>query len=521
MVLSYTDDFQVTWQDPARNDESWVFDRLHAPWAQPPLTQAIFERIMALAFDVPTVFVNCYAFMRDFGPPPATPEVEARGPIPIWDEEFEPAVRVACATMRGRGYDSMSAPELAAALPRYFDETGQAFRYTTIVIFAFMRPTSRLIEFLEAELGEEGGALAAGLLQGYDNVTTRADSALQALVDLASVHAGLAKALKDGDYATVPKREGGQAFLTALRDFTAAYGWRADSWYMAHLPTWAEDETLVMRLIGRYLADPAHAPGTALARSVALREQAEREAAQKLPADKLARFQELLEASTDHVGISEDRAYWQLQISGSIRVPVLALGRKLVAAGAIDEPNDIFYLSLDEVQAAAGAPSARDWRSIVTANKAELARCQKLTPPQYLGRPPSMSRAPADLQAVMKHLRGYGVSLSTDLRRVNGVAASRGVHRGTARVIKGLDEGDRLDPGDILVCRTTAPPWTTLFAIAGAVVSDAGGLLSHTAICAREYGIPAVVATQVATMKIPDGATITVDGENGHVTIED
>jgi pyruvate,water dikinase len=78
-----------------------------------------------------------------------------------------------------------------------------------------------------------------------------------------------------------------------------------------------------------------------------------------------------------------------------------------------------------------------------------------------------------------------------------------------------------VQPGDILICRTTAPPWTSLFSIAGGVVSDAGGLLSHTAICAREYGIPAVVATQVATTAIPEGATITVDGTTGRVTIED
>ena len=102
MVLSYNDAFEVTWADPARDNESWVHDRLHAPWAQPPLTQAIFERIMDLAFDCPTVFVNCYGFMRDFGPPNATPEVEARGPIPIWEEEFEPIVRASCKTMRTR-----------------------------------------------------------------------------------------------------------------------------------------------------------------------------------------------------------------------------------------------------------------------------------------------------------------------------------------------------------------------------------------------------------------------------------
>ena len=100
------------------------------------------------------------------------------------------------------------------------------------------------------------------------------------------------------------------------------------------------------------------------------------------------------------------------------------------------------------------------------------------------------------------------------------MGASKGTVRGRARVIFGLDESDRLQPGDILVCRTTAPPWTSLFAIAGGVVSDAGGILSHTAICAREYGIPCVVATQVATAQIPDGAWITIDGEKGVITIE-
>lgn len=519
MVISYTDDFQVTWKNPARASESWVFDRLHAPWAQPPLTQAIFERIMHTAFDVPTVFVNNYGFMRDFGPPPPTPEVEARGPIAIWAEEFEPAVRAACHLMRSRDYDAMTDAELLDALPGYFDDTGAAFRYTTILVFAFMRPTAALIQFLEDTLGEAAGALAARLLQGYDNVTTTTGAGMARLVDLATSRPGVSAALQSGDFAALPGVAGGPEFLAALREYIAEYGWRADSWYMAHLPTWAEDETLPMTLIGRYLSDPEHSPGAALARAASIRGEAMREAEARVPPELHPRFHALLNASNDHVAISEDRAFWQLQISGSIRVPVMNLARRLVTRGALDDANDIFFLTLDEVRAAVGDP-ARPWRRIADANKAELARCQKLTPPQYLGVPPSVSKAPPDLQIVMKHLRGYGVVLSEDERRVNGVAASKGVHRGIARVIKGLDEAHRLQPGDILVCRTTAPPWTSLFSIAGGVVSDAGGLLSHTAICAREYGIPAVVATQVGTQRIPDGARVTIDGEKGFVVIE-
>jgi pyruvate,water dikinase len=87
-------------------------------------------------------------------------------------------------------------------------------------------------------------------------------------------------------------------------------------------------------------------------------------------------------------------------------------------------------------------------------------------------------------------------------------------------VIRDLSESGRLQQGDVLVCPSTAPPWTPLFAIASAVVTDTGGILSHSAICAREYGLPCVVGTQTATQQIPDGAMITVDGAKGEVRIE-
>jgi phosphohistidine swiveling domain-containing protein len=519
MVISYRDDFEVTWADPARANESWVHDRLHAPWAQPPLTQALFERIMAIAFGVPTVFVNNYGFMRNFGPPPATQEVEARGPIAIWEEDFEPHVRLACLEMHNRDYEALSTVQLAERLPQYFEETAEVFRYTTIVIFAFLRPTAALITFLEAELGDEGGLLAARLLQGFDNESTTAGMALAELTRMAAASPALAEALQAGRFAAVPDVEGGAEFAGRLNEYIGEYGWRADSWYMAHLPTWAEDPTLAMAMIGRYLDDPSRSPEAGLQRSAPVREAAVAEAEGKLASDKVARFRELLEASNDHVAISESRAAWQLQISGSVRVPTLALGRRLAAQGAIAEPNDIFYLTMEQVQAAARDASA-SYREAVDAAKAELRRCERLTAPAYIGVAPSMSTAPPDLQAVMRHLRGYGVTLSEDARQVNGMGASKGVATGRARVIFGLDESGRLEPGDILVCRTTAPPWTQLFAIAGGVVTDAGGLLSHSAICAREYGIPAVVATQVGTAQIPDGALITVDGEKGTVVIE-
>jgi pyruvate,water dikinase len=87
-------------------------------------------------------------------------------------------------------------------------------------------------------------------------------------------------------------------------------------------------------------------------------------------------------------------------------------------------------------------------------------------------------------------------------------------------VIPSLDDADRLKSGEILVCPATMPPWTPLFALASGIVTDQGGVLSHTAIVAREYRIPAVVGTKLATSLIKDGQTITVDGTEGTVRLE-
>src|SRR5204862_335686 len=104
---------------------------------------------------------------------------------------------------------------------------------------------------------------------------------------------------------------------------------------------------------------------------------------------------------------------------------------------------------------------------------------------------------------------------------LKGNGASKGQARGRARVVRSLTEAEALQPDDVLVCRATSPPWTPLFAVAAAVVTETGGVLSHSAICAREYAIPCVVGLQGAMAKIPEGAIISVDGTRGTVTIEE
>ena len=102
---------------------------------------------------------------------------------------------------------------------------------------------------------------------------------------------------------------------------------------------------------------------------------------------------------------------------------------------------------------------------------------------------------------------------------LNGTAASAGTAHGTARVINGPDDFGRFQLGDVLVCRTTDPAWTPLFGMAAAVVTESGGMLSHAAIVAREFGIPAVVGVRDAMTLLADGTSVTINGSLGTVTV--
>jgi|SRR6476620_2829105 pyruvate,water dikinase len=100
---------------------------------------------------------------------------------------------------------------------------------------------------------------------------------------------------------------------------------------------------------------------------------------------------------------------------------------------------------------------------------------------------------------------------------LTGIAAGPGTAVGPARIIDGLDDFPRFRPGDVLVCRTTSPAWTPLFALACAVVTETGGMAAHAAIVARELGIPAVVAASGAMIALTDGEPVRVDGTHGHI----
>ena len=517
MVSSFDESFRVTWQNPRDAESIWAIDRNHFSHPVPPLAEELYRRIIAASWETPCVFVNGYAYLRDFGPPPTPPEVTERGAPSVWRQDYLPKVRQLCAAIRVRDYDSMTPAAIVAMLPRIFAESAEAFRYPTVVASAFMGPGMALADFCEREIGSEGPLLVATLLQGFANESIAAGVSLGELAEFAQSKPEVAQALAEGRYDDISSLPGGEEFSSRLVSVLDNYGWRADDWSLVHLPTWIEEPKTPLFLIGRYLADPSRSPAEAMRRSVQLREATARDIESRLAPEKRPQFQQMLAAAQSHVQFSEERALWQLVAVGSVRVPLLTLGRQLVESGVLNDPGDVFFLRLDELEDV--AVNAHSVAGLVLQRREDLDRWETLDPPTSVGRPLIVSDRSPQSQIVHRYFFGTPLPQSEG-SLIQGIAASQGVISARARVVRTLADSDTLQAGEILVCRNTAPPWTPLFAIAGAVVTDIGGLLSHSAICAREYAIPCVVGTRVATSRIANGDLITVDGTAGTVVIE-
>lgn len=196
----------------------------------------------------------------------------------------------------------------------------------------------------------------------------------------------------------------------------------------------------------------------------------------------------------------------------TVRRLLRELGERFAANGAIASADDIYWLVEDEVSEFVSllerGEALPDHSARISERKAKWQEQKKLIPPAML---PENSRW-------AKMLPWNRNNLTSDV--LAGTAGSAGRVTGTARVLFGPEDFHKMKPGDVLVAVTTTPAWTPLFAMASAIVSDLGGPLSHSSIVAREYGIPAVVATGIATRRITDGQTVTVDGGVGTVELK-
>jgi pyruvate,water dikinase len=249
----------------------------------------------------------------------------------------------------------------------------------------------------------------------------------------------------------------------------------------------------------------------------------------RIPEEHRAEFDELLEEAVLTYRIRDERGVFSdIWASGLMRRAVMAAGHRLAAAGRIRDPEHFADAGFDEMCALLGGaaePSADElaaryaYRTSHSAKDAPpLLGDPPQPPPDPSGLPPAPGRVMMAVGTAMGALFGSSEEQHEEAL-LRGIGASGGVYEGVARRVAGPDEFDRIQKGDVLVTESTTEAFNILLPLLGAIVTDAGGLLSHSAIVAREYGIPGVVGTREATERIEDGAMVRVDGDAGEVSL--
>jgi pyruvate,water dikinase len=515
-LTTETADFPIVWDDPADAELVWHYDPVHMPDALAPLEFELGMERFLEGFGwgmIPKQF-NYYTFFTISPERVTRPQAGKPTPDSIreggrrWREEVLPEVLELTERYRAVDFASMTNEELIDeidGLPEMRYHSGQLH---TLAVTPGWTGVQFLIDTYKELTG--GSELeATRLVQGHGDKSFEAGERLWQVAQVVAREPSVKDRLLTTDrntaletFAALRSDPAAAEFIRAFDAYLEEFGWRSAASLGV---TWSEDPTTALMLIRSHLQAEGYDPNAEQRRLAEEREAAIANAMTSLDDTGRDRLRDAIDAARSVVNLSEDHNYYIDQcLFSSPRRLILEAARRL---GVLDDPDDVYFLRhaeltgglRGETEGLAGTAARR---------KDELAYWKTVRPPMQIGK--GAEGAPVAQQA----------SRAPEPKgELSGLGASAGVATGPARVVLSLDEADRLAPGDILITKVTHPAWTPLFSIARAVVTEVGGILTHTAIAAREYGIPAVVALSDATRRIRDGQLIEVDGAAGTVRV--
>jgi len=363
-------------------------------------------------------------------------------------------------------------------------------------------------------------------LLGYDSLPIRADKSLYSLAEWARQDTALTQCIEHTptpqliamcESGVVPSDVAPAVWNewhTRVHQHLREYGHMLYDLDFTH-PLPADDPASVLDTLKLYLTGKGANPYMRQRESAERREQAVSTMQKYLKGLRLLWFNKYLASAQKYSPLREDGLAEIGLAYPLIRQMLRELGNRFAQHQVLHDVDDIFWLTQDEVLSTATrldtGQSVESLAEQILQRKAEHQAARRANPPMAL---PQMKVFGFDLMS-LKDKRGR----RNKGNMIKGVAASPGVASGVARILHGPEDFSHMKPGDVLVAPITTPAWTPLFAMASAIVTDIGGPLSHGSIVAREYGIPAVLGTGVATRRVQDGQTITVDGGAGTVVL--
>lgn len=440
-----------------------------------------------------------------------------------WPSEWRPRLRRSAAALRAEDPADLADEALAAHLDRGLALQLEAADIHFKLMIPYALDLHALHRFLDGRLGWTVGQTFR-LMAGHSPASTAGERTLAPVRDRIAALPGSAAAL-----AATPEDPVGAIrtldddTATALEDWLETHGGDCVN-YDPGRPVLAEQPRMVTHLL---LGNPTPLDGAA-----ATARTAEADARAALPAGDVDDFDRLLAAARRVYPVREENTRWTDAVPGGLlRRALVAAGDRLAARGAIADPADASYLTVEEVRMTLRGAGDTDLVAAALRRRGEEAWARANPGPTTIGAPsgppPDLSRLPAALRAVnepvlwmvgLEYPGALAGAEPTGEVLLRGVPASPGVVEAPVRVVRGHADLGRLQPGEVLVCGVTTPAWATMFGLAGAIVADGGGVLSHAAIAAREHGLPAVLGTGTATIDLTDGQVVRVDGTSGTVS---
>ena len=565
-VFHGDDAFPIAWREGER-ELFWVLDDLHCP-----------NPLSPMFFDIGGWWLTCDHMFRRFGTPfaadwiakevngylytaaiPADPSVRveageydsryvARVPedaayaprigaylgsvlphyaasfMDWWRDRLRPEIERNFAFLDGFEMEGADLVSLAVLLEDAIDIHDRHWKIHWMINFSQFSATMALNGAI-AEVRPDADPSLPGRLQS--SIVDRNWDSIEALLRMksevvadAELRAAFGAENAAGVIAALGSSERGRRFLAeSLDPYRAEFGRKAIWSHEFVYPTWFEQPAPIIEAVRGYVESDYDYP-TTLAAVQADLDAAVAELLDGVPPGaERDGLQAALDLSLGMNPLTPDHHFFIDQgTNARLRLVLIAIGRKLAAAGVLDDAEDVMFLRYNELRPVLGDPSSLDARALVGERRDAREAAFDVRPPDWVG------TATEDALA-FPYLTLWGFpekfhrprSHSTD--QIVGLAASAGIVEGTARIVESLDEFDLVQPGEVLVCRMTNPAWVVLFTKIGGLVTDAGGMAAHPAVVAREFSLPAVVGTSNATQRIRTGQRVRVNGATGIVDV--
>jgi phosphohistidine swiveling domain-containing protein len=560
------DSFPIDWEE-GEKELFWIYDDLHIP-----------NPVSPMFFDIGGWWLTCDHMFRRFGTPfasdwiaksingyvytaaiPADPSVQAeateyqaryvpRTPreadhaakigaymgwvlphyaqnfLDWWRDRFRPEMERNFTYLDTYDTDAASLLDLAVLLEDAIDIHDRHWKIHWMLNFAQFSSTLALNATIGEVKGEVDPSLMGRLQSSVDDRNWDSIEALWKMKEEIKGDDELQQAFKEeaaGDVVRMlESSERGRRFISErIEPYQEDFGYKSIWSHEFSFRTWKEDPAPIVEAARGYVeTDYDYA-----SEIQAVRDDLNR-AIDELMGDVpegegRERLQRALDLSLRMNPLTPNHHFYIDQgTNARVRLVLIAIGKKLVGAGVLDDPEDVMYLRYNELRELIADQSMFDARELVSDRRDEREQAYSVRPHDWVG---TATREALDFP--YNSLWGFPDKFyrepATAAGELTGLAASAGVVEGAARVVLSLEEFDRVKAGDILVCRMTNPAWVVLFTKINGLVTDAGGAVSHPAVVAREFGIPAVVGTTNGTRTIKSGDRIRVNGTVGKVEI--